>query len=84
MMVAIGNLLVSIIAEINWPKSQMWSYFFYAMLMAAFDFLFWIINHNYQYRNNMNASTSEVVDADPSYGTVVGDELEPDTAHKGI
>jgi hypothetical protein len=83
--VAVGNLLVAAMAEIHWPKSQMASYFFYAILMAVFDVLFLVINRNYTYRNNLQSidevdnpsaiAVSDVPIADNGYGSVDNDVL---------
>ena len=51
MTTATGNLLVALIAALDWPKELVWNFFLFAALMFLFDVVFYFFTRNYQYRD---------------------------------
>lgn len=58
MTVAVGNLIVAVIAAINYPKELVSNFFLYAFLMLLCSFVFVIFTKGFVYRtSNTFAST---------------------------
>ena len=61
MTVAIGNLIVAVIAAINWPKELVTNFFMYAFFMFVFDFAFFLYVRGYEYRVDSLADIDDII-----------------------